>query len=238
MTKKDKIVLIMALLSACIMMTSLICSCYTLNEENKHLTQQVDEYQQKALDWQVKAESTEIKLAEAEGNLQNCSEKMEELETRLTQVLDRIAVLEQENKELTELLKEYEEKPVNEYNEYSLIKMSTQERELLEWMVALEAKNQSDEGQRAVVEVAFNRDLSSDWPNTIYDVLMAKGQFDSMNYLSKPYATPSQKERDNIDYVLEHGRTVLPADYVFFATYKANGKDFIKIGDHYFSRAK
>ena len=235
MTKKDKIVLIMVLLSACIMMTSLICTCYTLNEENKQLTQQVDEHDQKALDWQIKAEDTEIKLAEAEGNLQNCSEKMEELETQLIEVLDRVVVLEQENKELTELLKQYEEKPVNEY---SAIKMNSQERELLEWMVALEAKDQSDEGQRAVVEVAFNRNLSSDWPDTIYDVIMAKGQFDSMNYLSKPYATPSQKERDNIDYVLEHGRTVLPADYVFFATYKANGKDFIKIGDHYFSRAK
>jgi len=206
-----------------------------LEDENKALTQQVDKYQQKALDWQVQAEATAIKLAEAEGNLQNCSEKMEELETQLIQALDRVTVLEQENKELIELLKQYEQQPVNEY---SAIKMNSRERELLEWMVALEAKDQPDEGQRAVVEVAFNRDLSSDWPDTIYDVLMAKGQFDSMNYLSKPYATPSQKEKDNIDYVLEHGRTVLPADYVFFATYKANGKDFIKIGDHYFSRAE
>lgn len=206
-----------------------------LNAENRSLTQQVDEYQQKALEWQTKAEATEIKLAEAEGNLQNCSEHIEELETQLIQVLDRIVILEQENKELTELLKQYEEKPVNEY---SAIKMSSQERELLEWMLALEAKDQPDEGQRAVIEVAFNRVLSPEWQDTVYNVIMAKGQFDSMNYMDKPYATPSQKERDNIDYVLEHGRTVLPEDYVFFATYKANGKDFIKIADHYFSRAK
>ena len=215
----------------------LLCSTEieSLNKENEQLTQQVDEYQQKALDWQIQAEATAVKLAEAEGNLQSCSEKMEELETQLIQVLDRVAVLEQENKELAELLKQYEKQPVNEY---SAIKMSKKERELLEWMLALEAKDQPDEGQRAVVEVAFNRVLSPEWQDTVHDVIMAKGQFDSMNYMDEPYATPSQKERDNIDYVLEHGRTVLPADYVFFATYKANGKDFIKIADHYFSRAK
>lgn len=235
MNKGSKILTVLACFGIVI---SIICFEHAISElqdENKALTQQVDKYQQKAFDWQIKAEDTEIKLAEAEGNLQSCSEKMEELETQLIQVLDRVAVLEQENKELTELLKQYEEQSVNEY---SAIKMNSQERELLEWMLALEAKDQPDEGQRAVIEVAFNRVLSPEWQDTVHDVIMAKGQFDSMNYLSKPYATPSQKERDNIDYVLEHGRTVLPADYVFFATYKANGKDFIKIGGHYFSRAK
>ena len=236
MTKKVRNIIVgVCLILLCATVYNCLVEIDSLTTENETLIEQVTAYEQKALDWQTKAEATEIKLAEAEGNLQNCSERMEELETKLIQALDRIAVLEQENKELTELLKQYEEQPVNEY---SAIKMNSRERELLEWMVALEAKDQPDEGQRAVVEVAFNRDLSSDWPDTIYDVLMAKGQFDSMNYLNKPYATPSQKERDNIDYVLEHGRTVLPADYVFFATYKANGKDFIKIGDHYFSRAK
>ena len=28
----------------------------------------------------------------------------------------------------------------------------------------------------------------------------------------------------------------VPEDYVYFATYKANGRDFIQIGGHYFSR--
>lgn len=235
MNKGSKILTILACFGIVI---SIICFEHAISEledENKLLTRQADEYQQKALDWRIQAEATAVKLAEAEGNLQSCSEKMEELETRLTQVLDRVAVLEQENKELTELLKQYEEQPVNEY---SAIKMSSQERELLEWMLALEAKSQPDVGQRAVIEVAFNRVLSPEWQDTVHDVIMAKGQFDSMNYMDEPYATPSQKERDNIDYVLEHGRTVLPADYVFFARDKVNGKDFIKIADHYFSRAK
>lgn len=229
------IVSIVCMLVLMIFLTIGVTQNADLRRENKVLTEQVTQYEQKALDWQVEAENTQIKLAEAEGNLQSCSEKMEELETQLTQVLDRVVALEKENKELIELLKQYEEQPVNEY---SAIKMSKEERELLEWMLALEAKDQPDDGQRAVVEVAFNRVLSPEWQDTVYNVIMAKGQFDSMNYLNKPYATPSQKERDNIDYVLEHGRTVLPADYVFFATYKANGKDFIKIADHYFSRAK
>jgi hypothetical protein len=50
------------------------------------------------------------------------------------------------------------------------------------------------------------------------------------------YAYPDESEDAIIDYVLTHGRTVLPEDYVYFATYKANGRDFIQIGNHYFSR--
>ena len=122
-------------------------------------------------------------------------------------------------------------------NPYKDIKMTKDERDLFEKILALEAKGEPVVGQRAVVEVVFNRLLRRDWKGeTVKDILLAPGQFDAVNHLTLPYAEPDQKEADAIDYVLTHGRTVLPEDYVYFATYKANGRDFIQIGNHYFSR--
>ena len=122
-------------------------------------------------------------------------------------------------------------------NPYKDIKMTKDERDLFEKILALEAKGEPVVGQRAVVEVVFNRLLRRDWKGeTVKDILLAPGQFDAVNHLTLPYAEPDQKEADAIDYVLTHGRTVLPEDYVYFATYKANGRDFIQIAGHYFAR--
>lgn len=122
-------------------------------------------------------------------------------------------------------------------NPYSEIKMSPDEYKLLASIVALEAKNQPDIGQRAVIEVIFNRVVDEKrWDNTVNDVLMAKGQFSSVKYLKNPYAVPEEKEYENIKYVLEHGRTILPEGYVYFATYAANGTDSIYIQDHCFNK--
>lgn len=129
-------------------------------------------------------------------------------------------------------------KEVSPKHDYSSITLTENEKHVLWWIVALEAKNQPDIGQRAVVEVVFNRVLSPDWPNTVEEVLFQPGQFSTIPYLTHPYCDATDKEMDNINYVLEHGRTALPEDYVFFATSKVNGKDFIQIQDHYFSRAK
>ena len=89
------------------------------------------------------------------------------------------------------------------------------------------------------VEEIFNRVLMDEWKgDTVGEILAAKGQFDGYKIYKSGdvYATPDKSETDTINYVLKHGRTVLPEDYVYFATYKANGKDFIQIGNHYFGR--
>ena len=91
----------------------------------------------------------------------------------------------------------------------------------------------------------FNRVLRRDWKGeTVGEIIAAPGQFDGYKlyteYLEgkrkELHAYPDESEDAIIDYVLTHGRTVLPEDYVYFATYKANGRDFIKIGNHYFSK--
>lgn len=128
-------------------------------------------------------------------------------------------------------------KETTEENAYKDISMTDDERDLLEWILALEATGEPMVGKKAVIEEIFNRVLRRDWKGeTVKDILLAPGQFDAVNYLANPYAKPGQEEKDAIDFVLKHGRTILPEDYVYFATYKANGRDFIQIGGHYFSR--
>lgn len=154
----------------------------------------------------------------------------------ISELEEKVSDLELENIKIIESLPV--EPDANECvieNVYSSIPITDEEYDLLLWCVTLEAVGEPDVGQRAVVEVVLNRYLSG-WGKTIKEILLQKGQFDGMNYINNPYATPTDKEKNNLDFVLTIGRTVLPEDYVFFATYKANGKDFIQIQNHYFGR--
>ena len=130
-------------------------------------------------------------------------------------------------------------------NPYKDIKLTDSERDLLKWVLALECKGEPEAGRKACLEEIFNRVLRRDWKGeTVEAILSAPGQFDGFTvyeeYIhgkrSELWAYPDESEDALIDYVLTHGRTILPEDYVYFATYKANGRDFIQISGHYFSR--
>lgn len=124
--------------------------------------------------------------------------------------------------------------------EHIAMEMTSEEMRLLETILALEAQDEPFEGQKAVVEVIFNRVLSPDFPDTVYDVLSQKGQFETWKWRNKPYNTPNKTQTDVIAEVIANGNqnTVLPEGYVFFCVGKVNGTDFIKIGNHHFSRAR
>lgn len=134
---------------------------------------------------------------------------------------------------------EQERETFNLY-EHIAMEMTSEEMRLLELILALEAQDEPFDGQKAVVEVIFNRVLSPDFPDTVYDVLSQKGQFATWKWRNKPYNTPNQTQKDVIAEVIEHGNqnTILPEGYVFFSVGKVNGTDFIKIGNHQFSRAR
>ena len=121
-------------------------------------------------------------------------------------------------------------------NEYSGISISDSEMEELKRIVAAEAQTQSLEGREAVVEVIFNRVLSDEWPNTVHGVLSQKGQFATWRMRNQSWVVPDAATAA-IEYVLEHGRTVLPdTSYVYFDTKGRNGKGHIRIQDHWFGR--
>ena len=127
----------------------------------------------------------------------------------------------------------------NAATEYSGIRMTAEERVLLEKIVAAESQTQGTEGRKAVVEVIFNRVLSDDYPDSIGAVLSQKGQFASYKHRNASWVVP-ELATEAIDAVITDGRTVLPdTDYVYFSRGKSSfGRDYIKIQDHWFGRQK
>ena len=121
-------------------------------------------------------------------------------------------------------------------HEYSGISISDDEYVELCQIVAAEAQTQSLEGQKAVVEVIFNRVLSDKFPNTIHGVLSQKGQFATWRLRNQGWVEP-YRAVEAIASVVTNGRTVLPdTGYVYFDTHGVNGRKHIKIGRHYFGR--
>ena len=121
-------------------------------------------------------------------------------------------------------------------HEYSNISISDSEMEELKRIVAAEAQTQSMEGREAVVEVIFNRVLDPRFPDTVHGVLSQKGQFATWKMQYNSWVVPDAAVAP-IEWVLEHGRTVLPdTSYVYFDTRGVNGRKHIKIGAHYFGR--
>ena len=120
---------------------------------------------------------------------------------------------------------------------YGGISLSQDDETLLKAILALESQGEGLEGQKAVVEVIFNRMLSDEWPDTLSEVIYQKGQFATVKYLKRPYAIPGEAEDDAISEVLRETETILPStEYVYFSRGKSNGNAFVKINHHWFSR--
>lgn len=87
-------------------------------------------------------------------------------------------------------------------------------------------------GQRAVVEVIFNRMLDDRFPGTLSGVIYAQNQFSTVKTLNR--ANPTQTQYDVIDMVLSESEPILPSNVVYFSTTPANGTFYEKIGGHCF----
>lgn len=114
--------------------------------------------------------------------------------------------------------------------------ISEYEREIVARLVYLEARNQSFLGQKAVVEVVFNRVISSEFPNTIEDVIYQENQFSPAKWIDS--TTPTQEQYDVVDEVLSEIYPVLNSGVVFFSTEQYNDYLYEQIGDHYFCYSK
>lgn len=120
---------------------------------------------------------------------------------------------------------------------YGGISLTQEEYDLLRRIMALEGHNEGHDGLKAIAEVVFNRMRSDRFPDDLEGVIYQKGQFATVKYLSRPYALPDENEDDAISAVLRETETTLPStDYVFFSRGKSNGKAFVKINHHWFSR--
>ncbi|MCC8079243.1 MAG: cell wall hydrolase [Oscillospiraceae bacterium] len=117
---------------------------------------------------------------------------------------------------------------------YSAIEMTDAERDELAAIVWLEARGESAEGQQAVAEVVLNRVISSQFPDTVHDVLHQSDQFSSIGALAA--AEPAETQYDVIDAAL-YGDNVLPENVVFFSRGAENNSVWGTIGNHIFCYA-
>lgn len=125
---------------------------------------------------------------------------------------------------------------------YLTIPISDEEFQELRWVLALEAQGEGLRGEIACCEAILNRCLSkkNDWgqSNGLHGVLSMKGQFSTYKRIGskKAWAVPGELEDDAISECLRQGCTVLPRmSYVYFDSKGGvNGKNTIKIGNHYF----
>lgn len=113
------------------------------------------------------------------------------------------------------------------------ITLSDYDREILAKIVDLEAGNQGDIGQQAVVEVVFNRVYSPEFPCTVLDVLSQRRQFSTWPYVNK--GRPDARVYANIDIVISGQSNILPYNTLYFSTRPFKRKTVqVKIQDHYF----
>lgn len=107
------------------------------------------------------------------------------------------------------------------------------EKDIIARLVWLESRGESDNGQRAVIEVILNRVLSSKFPNSIENVIYQPGQFAPASQISSVSA--SAREYSNVEYVLNGGRVIGDVNVCFFSAGTQPGRAvWGKIGNHYF----
>lgn len=109
-----------------------------------------------------------------------------------------------------------------------------EEIRMLAQLIEAEAGNQDLKGRILVGNVVLNRVRHPAWPNSVYDVIHQKGQFEVMrngafnragNHISETSMEAARRA-----YV-----ETLDSGILYFATFKANGKGHWKHGGHWFS---
>ena len=132
---------------------------------------------------------------------------------------------------VNEATEEVVEEPRTSGNRWN-VSLNESEMDTLAKIVELEAGNQSDLGQQAVVEVILNRITSANFPNDLIGVLSQKHQFSTWKYRDK--AHPTSRVYANIATVINGGTEIFPFKTVFFSRGKQNNRVQARIEDHVF----
>lgn len=114
------------------------------------------------------------------------------------------------------------------------ITLTDDEIKLLAKIVWVEARGESNQGQRGVIEVIFNRMKHRAFKGSLYDVLSAKSQFSSWS--DRNAADPTEKEYKNINKVLNGNTEIFDFETVYFSTSPRNNDVAAHIGGHWFCR--
>jgi len=129
--------------------------------------------------------------------------------------------------------------PLDEEEEIAL-EIQEGEYELLTQLVHAEAGNQDLIGKQYVADVVLNRVASSDWPNTIHEVIFQKGQFSVAHNGALDKAAWNLTDEDFEAVRLETDGSQLDTEIIYFQTRRYNtwGEPAFQYGDHYFSKSR
>ena len=260
MSKKYKMHIVFAVLALMYVILGIwlalsVSTVSALNEENKQLTKQVDEYEQKTLDWQIKAEDAEIKLARAETDLQSCSEQFERYERTICTLEEYTEALEERIKELEDEVKMLEEiiEISNTPSDWDYVFTET---DVVELGAMIFAEEEGDSFCAAgAASVAGNRVRRPDFPNNFHDVIYQIIETEEHTYEQYAPRTkkiidcvvagkPIPKELADVPYVpywyndiarliLENG-PIFPEDVVYQAHFKQGKGVYYERNGEYF----
>lgn len=130
----------------------------------------------------------------------------------------------------------YRTVPVTELTEEQIEEeMYYDSLEMLAACVEAEAANQGLEGKRLVVDVILNRVDSSEFPNSITEVIMQPYHFSSYWDGRMETTVPTDETFEAVRLELEH-RSNTEILYFTAGEWPAYGTRWRKVGDHYFAK--
>lgn len=116
---------------------------------------------------------------------------------------------------------------------YKPVKISSDDRELLEHLVQKEAGTEGLEGKRRVTDVVLNRVNSPKFPNSITEVIFQPNQFESA--VHDDFLTRKVDSETTLAVSMELNGERLDGESLYFATKPLTRKGLYQYKRHYFS---
>lgn len=112
--------------------------------------------------------------------------------------------------------------------------LTQEEIELIALVTMAEAEAEPEEGQRLVIDTILNRVDDKHFPDTVYDVIYQKNQFECM---WNGRIDRCNIREDLLELVREELESRTNSDVIFFRTtrYSDYGVPMFQVGNHYFS---
>lgn len=173
----------------------------------------------------VEAERHKAMAAGFDAGFRKATEEMTDDVSELQSRIDQLTA------EIEELKKKPEPVVVRETNQCSL---SDEEINMIAQITMAEAGNQSELGQRLVIDVVLNRMDHWAFPDTVQEVIYQKNQFTPIWDGNFNRCYPRE---DLVQLVEEEMNSRTNSEVVFFRTrhYSAYGVPAFREGNHYFS---
>lgn len=236
MKKVTNICLITAVVLLLLAVVFLVLAFNKAVSELKDETIRSAEYEQKALDWQTKAEDYEIKLLEAQTDLGLCSKEIERLETIIYEQEQTISGLESETESLETIVSNYNESGERD-SDYT-----DEDKTILAATMYAENYINGRYEMTLTGSVVINRKNSPLYPNTIKDVVFqidgkyeqyAKRTKNIVERVLRGEETIPSECYDLAEILLKYG-SITPSNVYYQAHFKQGTEVFWEKDGEYF----